>query len=116
MIEGFLMLGGVLVFLFIIFIWNSLKNNKRKWKVRKGDNDTREYAEMDHNGVWRHVSFECETYAKNVPRHALYIRKDWKDYPDWAQLREEEILERVKSVLKEPEYTIIVSRGTDERD
>jgi hypothetical protein len=107
MIEGFLMLGGVLVFLFIIFIWNSLKNNKRKWKVRKGDNDTREYVEMDQSGAWRHVSFECEPYAKNVPRHALYIRKDWKDYPDWAQLRKEEILERVKSVLKEPEYTII---------
>lgn len=107
MIEGFLMLGGVLIFLLLIFIWNSFKENKRKWKIRKGDNYTRKYLELDENGTWRNISFACESYMKNVPRHALYIRKNWDDYPDWAHSRKEEILGRLKSVLKEPEYTFI---------
>lgn len=107
MIEGFLMLGGVLVFLFVIFIWNSFKEKKRQWKVRKGDNNTCEYFEMDEYGTWRYISFTCKFYAKDVPRHALYVNKNWNNYPDWAQLRKDEILKRLRSTLKEPEYTII---------
>lgn len=107
MIEGFLMLGGVLVFLLLIFIWNSFKERNQKWKIRKGNNDTIEYLELDENGMWRSISFACEPYAKNVPRHALYIRENWEDYPDWVHSRKEEILIRLKGVLKEPEYTII---------
>jgi hypothetical protein len=107
MIEGFLMLGGVLVFLLIIFVWNSLKTNKRKWKIRKGENYTRQYLELDDKGNWRMISFECETYAKNVQRHALYVKKNWEHYPDWANQKKDEILKRLKTVLKEPEFTII---------
>lgn len=107
MIEGLLMLGSVLVFLLILFIWNRIKENKRKWKIRKRDSETRDYLELDSNGLWRQITFSCESYAKNVPRHALYIRKNWEEYPEWAQFRKEEIMTRVKSVLKEPEYTII---------
>lgn len=107
MIEGFLMLGGVLVFLSLIFIWNSFKENKRKWKIRKGDNYTYEYLEMDENGIWRNITFVCELYTKNAPRHVIYVCKNWEDYPDWAQTRKEEILNRMKSVLKDPEYTFI---------
>ncbi len=107
MIEGFLMLGGVLVFLLLIFIWKSVKENKRKWKIRNGDNYTREYLELDENGVWRRISFTCESYKKNFPRHVIYIRKNWENYPEWTNKRKEEILSRLKSVLKEPEYTYI---------
>ncbi len=106
MIEGFLMLGGVLVFLLVILIWNNFKAKKRQWKIRKGDNNTYEYLELDEYGAWRYISFTCQFYADNVPRHALYINKNWEDYPDWAQSRKDEITERIKSVLKEPEYTI----------
>jgi len=107
MIEAFLMLGGVLVFLAVIFIWNSFKEKKRKWKIRKGDSNTREYLELDEYGIWRHISFTCEHYAKDVPRHLLYVKKNWDVYPEWAQLRKDEIIERLRSVLKEPEYTFI---------
>ena len=101
------MLGGVLVFLLMLSIWNSFKNNKRKWKIRKGDNDARVYLEMDDDGSWRNISFQCEAYAKNVPRHALYMSKNWENYPEWAQLRKDEIIARLKSVFKEPEFTIV---------
>lgn len=107
MIEGFLMLGGVLVFLFLIFIWNNFTDNKRKWKVRKAESNVQQYLEMNDDGTWRHISFDFEAYAKDVPRHALYIRKNWSDYPEWARSRKDEIIERLKYTLSEPEYTII---------
>jgi hypothetical protein len=100
MIEGFIMLGGVLLFLVLIFILNKLKDNKRKWKIRKGENYTQQYLELNENGKWRYISFDFETYAKGVPRHALYVKKNWGDYPDWAQMKKDEIIERLKSVLK----------------
>ena len=107
MIEAFVMLGGLCVFLFLLFVWNSFKENKRKWKIRKGEDHSCEYLELDENGIWRSISFSSEAYSKNYTRHVIYIPKNWGNYPDWAKKRKEEILNRLKSVLKEPEYTYI---------
>ena len=107
MIEGLLMLAGVLVVLFVIFVWTSYKAKKRGWKVKKSGDGKQQYLELDNDNKWRAITFYCEMYSNDVPRHALIINKDWSVYPKWAQARKAEILTRLTSVLKEPTYTII---------
>ncbi len=107
MIEGVLMLAGVLVVLLVILIWTNYKAKKRGWRIKKVGNSSQQYVELDGNNNWRSITFECKMYADDVPRHAIIVSKDWEKYPEWAQARKSEILTRIKSVLKEPEYTII---------
>jgi hypothetical protein len=107
MLEGLFMLGSLIVLLLLISSRNSNRELKRKWKIRRGGDHSRIYIEVDPSGGWRQITFRCEPYAKHVPRHALYLSKDWKRYPEWAQSRKDEIMDRIKSELKEPEYTIV---------
>ena len=106
MIEGILMLTSVLIILFAIFIWTNYKDQKRGWKVKKEGNGNQKYLELDGNN-WRSITFNCEMYSNGAPRHTIIISKDWGTYPDWAQAKKNEIITRLRSVLKEPEYTII---------
>ncbi|MDX2360161.1 MAG: hypothetical protein QNK23_05115 [Crocinitomicaceae bacterium] len=106
MIEGILMLTGVLIILFAIFIWTNYKAKKRGWKVKKDGNSKQQYLELDGNN-WRSITFDCEMYSNDVPRHAIIISKDWEMYPEWAQDKKDEIITRLKNSLKEPAYTII---------
>jgi hypothetical protein len=101
------MLSSVLVLLSIIYLVKLITTKEQGWKIKKGENFTQIYSELDNDGNWRSISFDCEQYAKNVPRHALIIDKNWNNYPEWAATRKQEILDRLRSVLREPEYTII---------
>lgn len=55
MTEGFIMLGGVLLFLLLLNIPKLLKENKRRWKVSKRDSETIDYFELGSDGVWRSI-------------------------------------------------------------
>ena len=107
MIEGLLMLVGITVVLILINTRTRYTDKSRGWKVKKNGNSFQIYSELDKDNNWRSISFECKMYSKDVPRHSIIINKDWTIYPEWAQLRKDEILSRLRSVLKEPTYTII---------
>jgi hypothetical protein len=107
MIEAILMLTGVIVLLLLIFVRTKYISTKRGWKIIKSGNSSKMYSELDENNNWRSITFECKMYSKDVPRHAITISSDWSNYPEWAQERKDEIRSRLKSVLKEPAYTVI---------
>lgn len=107
MLEGIFMLTILLFLLLVIFAWNSMHANKRGWKVKKIGNGKQQYLELDEAKKWRGIIFDCEMYSDEVPRHALIIKKDWSEYPQWAQGRKTEIITRITCVLKAPSYTIV---------
>lgn len=108
MLEGITMLAGVLlVLIFIRVVFSNPKELKRGWKIKNHGEGKLQYSELDQNKTWRTLMFEIDRYSSGVPRHTLIVDSNWETYPNWAKSRREEILNRIKSVLKEPEYTII---------
>ena len=75
MIEGILMLAGILILLLLIYIRTSYIVKKRGWKIKTIENGSQMYSELDKDNNWRTITFDCEMYSKDVPRHALIINK-----------------------------------------
>jgi hypothetical protein len=51
----------------------------------------------------RHYLISGEMLASRKPGHRIYFTSshDWKNHPEWARSRREEIFTRIKSMLKE---------------
>lgn len=107
--EGFLMLGILLIVLLMISLFTRRKKQIRGWGIKKVGTSKIDYQERDSDGKWRSLTFEYEMYSAKVPRHALLVPKNWDDFPYWAHGRKQEILTRIKSTLKEPAYTYLES-------
>lgn len=75
-----------------------------KWRVGHHGRDGVYYEER-HFGVWRRIEIEGEMLTGRA-HHVLYFRSParWREYPDWARERRDEIIARVKSALRPPEY------------
>ena len=78
---------------------------KRGWHVARHGRDQMRYEEFG-TGETRQIMIDGEMlYGR--PRHVIYFAspEQWRQkYPDWARDRRDEIIARIKSELKEPDY------------
>ena len=83
----------------------------REWRVGHVGRD-RMYYEEQHEGEWRRLEFEGEMLGGRA-HHAVYLASPerWMSYPDWARDRRDEILARIKSEFREPDYEYAFTTG-----
>lgn len=77
----------------------------RRWRVGHMGRDGMYYEEL-HEGEWRRINIDGEMLTGRA-HHVIYFAsaEDWRKYgPEWARERREEIVGRIKSQFREPDY------------
>lgn len=76
----------------------------RGWRVGHRGRDLMFYEEKVA-GVWQRLEIDGEMLTGRA-HHVIYLASAevWRGYPEWARERREEIVARVKSVFREPDY------------
>ena len=74
------------------------------WRVRHVGRDGLLYEEF-RDGAWVGFAVEGEMLVGR-PHHVIYFGspQEWRHYPEWAQGRRDEIIARIKSRLRPPDY------------
>lgn len=71
-----------------------------EWRVGHVGRDMMYYEEFC-DGEWRRMPIDGEMLTGRA-HHVIYI--SWLRFPDWANGRETEIVERIKREFREPDY------------
>ena len=76
----------------------------RGWRVGHRGRDQMYYEEKI-GGVWQRLEMDGEMLTGRA-HHVIYFASAevWRGYPEWARERREEIVARVNSVFREPDY------------
>ena len=96
------------IFLFVLGVWRHIsvkKNNERRgWRIFRHGPETIFYGEL-REGKWEEIEIGRESRSRES-HHLIYLGSSeiWKSYPGWARGRRDEIISRLKSVLREPGY------------
>ncbi len=63
------------------------------------------YYEEWRDGAWQRLDIDGEMLVGRA-HHAIYFPppERWQLYPEWARNRREEIIARIKSEFREPDY------------
>jgi hypothetical protein len=63
------------------------------------------YYEELHGGVWERIAIDGEMLTGRA-HHVIYFAtpERWREYPEWAKARRDEIIARVVSEFREPDY------------
>ena len=80
------------------------RHEARDWRVGHAGRD-RMYYEERHGSAWRRIDIDGEMLTGRA-HHAVYLAspESWVRYPEWARHRRDEIVARIKSELREPDY------------
>lgn len=76
----------------------------RGWRVGHRGRDFMYYQEWREGG-WQHIDIDGEMLMGRA-HHVIYFRspEHWQSYPEWARHRRDEIIARIKSEFREPDY------------
>ena len=74
------------------------------WRVGHRGRD-HVYYEERHQGEWKRIEIEGEMLMGRA-HHVIYFTSPerWRGYPAWARDRRDEIVGRIKSVMRPPDY------------
>jgi hypothetical protein len=77
---------------------------ERDWRVGHKGRDLMHYEEW-RDGAWQRLLIDGEMLMGR-PHHVIYFTPaaDWENYPAWARHRRDEIIARIKSQFREPDY------------
>lgn len=80
------------------------RESSSRWQVGHVGRDMMYYEEY-RNGAWERLSLDGEMLLGRA-HHVIFFRSeaDWSRYPAWAHGRRAEIIERIKSAFREPDY------------
>jgi hypothetical protein len=75
-----------------------------EWRVGHQGRDQMFYEEC-HGGAWQRITIDGEMLTGRA-HHVIYFAspENWLRYPDWARHRRDEIIARIKSHFREPDY------------
>ena len=80
--------------------------SKRGWRIKARGAGAFAYEEK-RQGIWVGFTMDELTDYREPPHHLqIMCSARWSEYPDWAHARREEILRRIRSELKEPDYVL----------
>ena len=85
----------------------------RGWRVGHRGRDQMVYEEH-REGRWQWVVLDGEMQMGRA-HHVIYFAsaETWLRYPEWARHRRDEIIARIKSQFREPDYEYADGRATD---
>lgn len=63
------------------------------------------YYEEFREGTWQRIEIDGEMLCGRA-HHVIYFAsaERWRSYPDWARIRRDEIIARITSEFREPDY------------
>lgn len=78
--------------------------SRRDWRVGHTGRDMMYYEER-HGGGWQRISIDGEMLMGRA-HHVIYFAgpERWRSYPEWARHRRDEVIARIKSEFREPDY------------
>ena len=81
-----------------------VENEELGWRVGHRGRDQMFYEEH-HDGAWQRIEIDGEMLT-GPAHHVIYFADEetWRFYPEWARHRRDEIIARVKSRFREPDY------------
>lgn len=79
-------------------------DERRGWRVGHQGRDRMYYEEL-HDGAWRRIDIDGEMLMGRA-HHVIYFAtpERWLMYPPWARDRRDEIVARITSEFREPDY------------
>ena len=79
-------------------------NDARGWRVGHQGRDRMYYEEL-RDGVWERIDVDGEMLMGRA-HHVIYFASPerWREYPSWASRRRDEIIARITSEFREPDY------------
>ena len=79
-------------------------NNPPRWRVGHLGRD-RMYYEEQQGRAWQRINLDGEMLTGRA-HHVIYFSSaaTWQRYPEWAWERRDEIIARIKSEFREPDY------------
>lgn len=80
------------------------RSGARDWRVGHEGRDEMYYEEM-RDGAWQRIRVSGEMLTGRA-HHVIYFAdpQAWLQYPDWARHRRDEIIGRIKSEFRAPDY------------
>jgi hypothetical protein len=80
------------------------RDKERGWRVGHQGRDVMFYEEL-RDGTWMRIPIEGEMLMGQA-HHVIYFASPqrWLKYPEWAHHRREEIIARIKSEFRPPDY------------
>ncbi len=108
---GFITVGGLMLFgLFSRPVRRefaapgSMPDQAEGWRVGHQGRDQMFYEELV-GGTWQRIGIDGEMLTGRA-HHVIYFASEetWQGYPEWARERREEIIARIKSRFREPDY------------
>jgi hypothetical protein len=82
----------------------SPQEESQGWRVGHRGRDVMFYEEL-HGGTWQRLDIDGEMLTGRA-HHVIYFAsaETWQRYPEWARQRRDEIIARIKSRFREPDY------------
>ena len=79
-------------------------DERRGWRVGHEGRDRMYYEEL-YQGVWERIDVDGEMLMGRA-HHVIYFATParWLEYPSWARDRRDEIIARITSEFREPDY------------
>lgn len=86
---------------------------RRGWRVGHQGRDRMYYEEL-HEGAWKRIDIDGEMLMGRA-HHVIYFAtpERWLTYPPWARDRRDEIIARITSEFREPDYEYHGVNGTE---
>ena len=85
----------------------------RTWRVGHRGRDMMYYEEW-RDGTWERLDIDGEMLTGRA-HHVIFFRSpgDWRNGPAWARDRRDEIIARIKSEFREPDYEYYEAAAPD---
>ena len=79
-------------------------NTEGGWRVGHRGRDCMYYDEW-RDGTWQRIEIDGEMLTGRA-HHVIYFASPerWRSYPEWARDRRDEIIARIKTAFREPDY------------
>ncbi len=83
---------------------DATRDRSRGWRVGHQGRDSMYYEEW-HDGAWQRLPISGEMLMGRA-HHVIYFASPeaWQQYPEWARHRRDEIIARIESELRAPDY------------
>jgi len=87
----------------------------KTWRVGHQGRDRMYYEEL-HGGAWERIDIDGEMLMGRA-HHVIYFASPerWLEYPEWARGRRDEIIARITSEFREPDYETRAARRRSAR-
>lgn len=87
-----------------IFGQNAPSEKECGWRVGHRGRDSMYYEEFG-DGSWQRIEIDGEMLAGRA-HHVIYFDSPerWRTFPEWSRDRRDEIIARIKSEFREPDY------------